>query len=126
METILTISTQGGIVILAVAVLRLLLKKAPKRFICLLWLLAGLRLLLPFQIESNLSLQPNYNQGSVWEGAQTIVAPEDHSASYCRRGVRHYSYYGGVAHLFKRCDCNACRHTDNDGVFILLKLGLKL
>lgn len=79
METILTISTQGGIVILAVAVLRLLLKKAPKRFICLLWLLAGLRLLLPFQIESNLSLQPNYNRGSVWEGAQTIVAPEDHS-----------------------------------------------
>ena len=58
METLLTVSVQGGIVILAVAALRLMLKRAPKRAVCLLWLLAGLRLLLPFQIESSLSLQP--------------------------------------------------------------------
>lgn len=79
MGDLLTVSAQGGIVILAVAALRLMLKKVPKRLVCLLWLLAGTRLLLPFQIESSLSLQPNYNRGSVWEGVQAIVAPEDHS-----------------------------------------------
>lgn len=81
MANLLTVSVQGGIVILAVAALRMMLKKAPKRLVCLLWLLAGARLLLPFQIESSLSLQPNYNRGSVWEGVQAIVAPEDHSGN---------------------------------------------
>lgn len=63
MADFLRLSTQGSIVILAVAALRLVLKKAPKRLICLLWLLAGLRLLLPFQIESSLSLQPRQAAG---------------------------------------------------------------
>mgnify|MGYP003305480055 CR=1 FL=1 len=35
-------SFQGSIVILAVLILRLLLKKAPKSLFCLLWLLAGI------------------------------------------------------------------------------------
>ena len=51
---------QGSIVILVVMLLRLLLKNAPKSLFCLLWLLAGLRLALPFEIESSLSLQPTY------------------------------------------------------------------
>lgn len=55
---VLNASFQGGIVILAVLILRLVLKKAPKKYICLLWILAGLRLLMPFSIESSLSLQP--------------------------------------------------------------------
>ena len=59
---ILRMSVQGSIVILAVLALRLVLKKAPKRAICLLWLLAGLRLLVPWQIESPVSLQPDYDR----------------------------------------------------------------
>ena len=57
-RNVLNASVQGGVVIAAGLILRLVLKKAPKKYICLLWILAGLRLLMPFSIESNLSLQP--------------------------------------------------------------------
>ena len=59
---VLNASFQGGVVILAVLMLRLILKKAPKKYICLLWILVGLRLLVPFSIESSLSLQPNMDR----------------------------------------------------------------
>lgn len=49
----------GSIVIGIVIILRLLLKKAPKAFICVLWALVVLRLMFPFQIESPIgSLRP--------------------------------------------------------------------
>lgn len=57
-QTILTTSFHGSIVILAVLLLRLILKKAPKKYICTLWILAGIRLLLPIPVESAFSLQP--------------------------------------------------------------------
>lgn len=55
---ILTASFHGSVFILAVLILRLMLKKAPKKFICFLWMLAGLRLLLPIPLQSRFSLQP--------------------------------------------------------------------
>ena len=58
-QNVLTASFHGSIVILAVILLRLLLKKTPKKFLCFLWLLAGIRLLMPFEIQSVLSLQPD-------------------------------------------------------------------
>ena len=61
-STVLTTSVHGSIVILAVLLLRLLLKKAPKKIICWLWVLAGIRLLLPIPIESAYSLQPQQIQ----------------------------------------------------------------
>ncbi len=57
-QNILTASFHGSIVIAAVLCLRLILRKAPKKYICYLWLLAGVRLLMPFEIQSDLSLQP--------------------------------------------------------------------
>ena len=57
-SNILTASFHGSIVILVVMFLRVLLRKAPRKFICFLWVLAGLRLLMPFEIQSSLSLQP--------------------------------------------------------------------
>ena len=57
-QNVLTASFHGSIVIVAVFLLRLALKKTPKKFLCFLWLLAGLRLLMPFEIKSDLSLQP--------------------------------------------------------------------
>lgn len=45
--------------VLAVLVLRALLKKAPRWTVCLLWALVALRLVCPFQIESPLSLVPD-------------------------------------------------------------------
>ena len=59
-QNILTASFHGNIVILAVLALRLVLKKTPRKFLCMLWLLAGIRLLLPFEIQSAMSLQPAY------------------------------------------------------------------
>ncbi len=55
---ILKTSLSGAVVIGAVACLRPILKKAPGNVLCLLWFLAVLRLLLPFEIPSPLSLQP--------------------------------------------------------------------
>ena len=52
-------SFQGGVIIAVILALRLVLRKAPKSILCLLWLLAITRLLLPIQLESRLSLQPD-------------------------------------------------------------------
>ena len=58
-EYILISSFHGSLAILAILLLRPLLKKGPKQFLCLLWLLAFVRLLLPFQLHSSFSLQPD-------------------------------------------------------------------
>ncbi len=82
-RNILTASFHGSIVILAVMLLRLVLKKTPRKYICLLWLLAGLRLLMPFQIQSDLSLQPSADPVAQVQQqisrSQTPAAPEDFS-----------------------------------------------
>lgn len=60
--------------ILAVVVLRILLKRAPKRFRLLLWAVVGLRLVLPVSIESALSLVPSAQ--TLPEGVMYAAAPE--------------------------------------------------
>ena len=52
-------SIAAGWIVPIVLLLRLLLKKSPKQMSCLLWSVVGLRLLLPFTIESKLSLIPS-------------------------------------------------------------------
>ena len=61
-QNVLTASFHGSIVIVVVLLLRLALKKTPKKFLCFLWLLAGIRLLMPFEIRSDLSLQPEVEE----------------------------------------------------------------
>lgn len=56
---LLNISIAAGWLILAVIVLRALLKKAPKAFRGALWALAGIRLLCPFSLEAGWSLIPS-------------------------------------------------------------------
>lgn len=72
-SAILKASVQGSIVILAVVLLRFLLKKAPKSLFCLLWLLAGLRLVMLFEIPSPLSLQPRLEDTNISIQAQQPV-----------------------------------------------------
>ena len=60
LENLVTASIHGSVVILAVILLRLVLRKTPRKYICLLWLLAGIRLLMPIEIRSDLSLQPAF------------------------------------------------------------------
>ena len=62
LKNLLAMSLSGSIVILLVLALRLILQKAPARLVCLLWLLVGLRLVLPFHIEAGFSLQPDTQQ----------------------------------------------------------------
>lgn len=74
--------------ILAVLVLRLILKKAPKWITCLLWCAVALRLVVPISIESAWSLTPDMSsvidvsglteRTEVWEQGDTadIVSPK--------------------------------------------------
>lgn len=56
---LLNMSISAGWLILAVMILRLLLRKAPKSLRCALWGIVALRLVLPFSLESPVSLIPN-------------------------------------------------------------------
>lgn len=73
----------GSVIILLILVLRLCLRRAPRRILCLLWLLAAVRLLLPFQLESRLSLQPDLDDVAVVIGheqgapATNVILPND-------------------------------------------------
>lgn len=64
---LVNMSITAGWIVLAVLLLRLCLKKSPRWITCLLWSLVALRLLIPFQIESPLSLIPS---------AETVVSTE--------------------------------------------------
>ena len=56
--TILNMSLTGAFVIIAICIARLPLKKAPKIISYWLWAVAGFRLIIPFSIESAISLIP--------------------------------------------------------------------
>lgn len=56
---LVNMSITAGWIVLAVAILRLILRKAPRWMLCLLWALVGIRLLFPISIESVLSLIPS-------------------------------------------------------------------
>lgn len=53
------VSVTASFVVLAVILVRFIMKKSPKWIICILWGLVGLRLVFPFSIESVLSLIPS-------------------------------------------------------------------
>lgn len=56
---VLNMSLISSLVILAVIVLRLLLRRAPRVMSCLLWAVAGMRLMIPVSLECILSLIPS-------------------------------------------------------------------
>lgn len=56
---ILQMSISASWLILAVVVLRIFLKKVPRKIICFLWALVAIRLVCPFAIESRFSLIPD-------------------------------------------------------------------
>ncbi len=69
---VLDLSIMASWIVLAVLVLRLLLHKAPRWSVCLLWIVVALRLVCPFTFESDVSLVPP----SV-TAQQTMTAVED-------------------------------------------------
>jgi len=70
--TVLNMSLTAGWLIGVVLILRLLLKKAPKWASVLLWGIAALRLILPFSMESAVSLVPE----TQWVERQPSEIPE--------------------------------------------------
>lgn len=52
-------SSSASYLILVVLLVRFLLRKAPKRMRSFLWLLVGIRLIVPFSVESIFSLVPD-------------------------------------------------------------------
>ncbi len=56
---LLNISVTAGYIILAVLLVRMIFRNMPRKYICLLWGIAGVRLALPISIESALSLIPS-------------------------------------------------------------------
>lgn len=56
---LVNLSISAGWLVLAILVLRLVFRAAPKRIICLLWALVALRLVCPISLESALSLIPS-------------------------------------------------------------------
>jgi len=53
------ISLRASFLILVVLFIRLIFRNLSRNFVCLLWMLVAVRLILPFEITSNFSLQPD-------------------------------------------------------------------
>ena len=83
---LLNMSIAAGWLILAVLVLRLLLKKAPKWVSCLLWGIVAVRLVCPFSLESGWSLVPS---------AETVVSNVEQN-DVVRDKVVHNAQNGAV------------------------------
>ncbi len=74
---IFNLAVTAGWIVLAVLLLRPLMKKAPKWINCLLWGIVGLRLIFPFSLESVFSLIPSAEP--LPQNITVTHAPEIHS-----------------------------------------------
>ena len=73
---LVSISIVANWLILAVILLRVLLKKAPRWITCILWALVAVRLVFPFSIESPVSLIPE-TTSVIQEAVDTnLIHPE--------------------------------------------------
>lgn len=61
-------SLRGGVLILAVLLLRALLRKTPRRVICFLWGLAALRLMIPVRLTAFFGLLPGQRMAAALSG----------------------------------------------------------
>lgn len=74
-QTVLQLSLSGSLLIFAILLLRLLLRRFPKWGNVALWGLAAIRLLLPFRIESRFSLIPG-KQSPQYDFTGTVIVPD--------------------------------------------------
>lgn len=68
---LLNMSISASVLIVVVLLARCLLRRSPKWIHCILWMLVGIRLLCPFQLETTFSLAPNAQVVSIEAGAAT-------------------------------------------------------
>ena len=79
---IVELSWQAGVLALVVMAARLVLRRAPKWAICMLWALVAVRLVLPFSLQSPVSLQAEQSPVAAAlydqiESDQTYLMPEE-------------------------------------------------
>lgn len=74
-------SLRGGFLILAVLLLRLLLRRTPRRVICLLWGMAALRLLLPIRLTAFFGLLPGQRARAMILIPTQSAVPVQHAAA---------------------------------------------
>ena len=85
---IVTLSITAGIMILLIIPLRFLLKNGKRRLILLLWLIAGLRLVLPFTFTSPVSLIPKELSAPVnFPPKETAVSSELTPDTHPEQGI---------------------------------------
>ena len=61
---LLNMSLTAGILVLAIILIRGLMKKAPRRYVCILWAVVAVRLVCPVSVESSLSVFNLLPQGN--------------------------------------------------------------
>ena len=95
--SVLNMSISAAWVLLAVLILRLIFKKAPKRITVLLWCIVGLRLIMPFSVESIFSLIPsNETVSKAWDSPRPNL---NSGITVIDNGVNNYlegHYFEGV------------------------------
>ncbi len=112
MLSFIEMSVYGGIMILAIAVIRALLKsKLPKRAFVILWLAAMLRLIMPFELPFAGSVYTlaglfHQNEAAEYPAFEDITAPG-------LDGITEY-YYGGYRQ-YPRVESNAEHSSEADG-----------
>ena len=73
---VVNISLMANWLIAAVIVLRMLLKKAPRRMVCMLWAIVALRLMFPLSIESPVSMIPQTTSAIQEAVDTTLIHPQ--------------------------------------------------
>ncbi len=56
---LLELSLQAGVLTIAILLVRLLFRKFPAKYLCLLWAIVAVRLIIPFSIETGFAWAPN-------------------------------------------------------------------
>ena len=97
---LLNLSISAGMLILLVFMLRFILKRTSRRATCLLWVVVGLRLVIPFSFESSLSIMPS------GDFVKMETAPEAVEVAYTDIG----NNIGGQSHKITLYDTT----TDDD------------
>lgn len=71
--SVLDMSLHGSVIVLAVLIMRLLLRKAPKGIMVMAWAVAAVRLLCPYVMTSVFSLMPALAHASQTEGVEVLT-----------------------------------------------------
>ncbi len=65
---LLELSLQAGVLTLGILLVRLVYKKLPAKYLCLLWAIVAVQLVVPFSVETGFAWAPNFQ--TLWSGEE--------------------------------------------------------